>query len=480
MSEMAPAKGPMGKLNGWLHGLFDSDMFTAKQILKIFYPLLLDQFSIHLIMAVSTALVSSVGQAALAAVSMVNTLSFVVTAVMFALSAGGGVIIAQAKGSGDEERLRKAVGTAAFLATVSMLVISVVLYFTAEPVINLLYGNAEPLLKEYAVHYMKLLMLSMVPYALFHALFTAFRSVGDSKTSLILTLYINISHLALSILFINVLGMGVTGSGLSLIVARVIGVVVALWWVFKPTGSVRLKVRDLMGVDRNVARPIIKLSIPFCVEQLLFQGGMVAVQGYLSNWGTTPEMATLGLAAHAVASSVVNLYNASCSCISQMTGTVCGQCIGAGKIELAKRYKESMVKGGRLVLLLTVLVLFPLTPLILKLYNPNPEAVRMIYMMLMLAVFPMPIIWCNVNVPATMMCSAGDVQYSTYTSLLALLVGRVCVGYVLTIVLNLGPVGIWLAQLLELFIRVVLLEKRYRSGKWMRFITNQKKAEAAG
>ena len=108
MTQLAPERKPMGKFNGWLHGLFDSDMFTTKQILKIFYPLLLDQFSIHLIMAVSTALVSSVGQAALAAVSMVNTLSFVVTAVMFALSAGGGVIIAQAKGSGDEERLRHA------------------------------------------------------------------------------------------------------------------------------------------------------------------------------------------------------------------------------------------------------------------------------------------------------------------------------------------------------------------------------------
>ena len=479
MSETASARGPMGKLNGWLHRLFDSDMFTTKQILKIFYPLLLDQFSIHLIMALSTSLVSTVGQAALAAVSMVNTLSFVVTAVMFALSAGG-VIIAQAKGSGDEERLRKAVGTAAFLSTVSMLVVSVVLYFTAEPLINLLYANSEPLLKEYAVHYMKLLMLSMVPYALFHALFTAFRSVGDSKTSLILTLYINISHLVLSILFINVLGMGVTGSGLSLIVARVVGGAVALWWVFKPTGSLRLKVRDLIRIDREVARPIIKLSIPFCMEQVLFQGGMVMVQGYLSNWGTTPEMATLGLAAHAVASSVVNLYHASSNCILQMTGTVCGQCIGAGKIELAKRYKQSMIKGGRLVLLLTVLVLFPMTPLVLKLYNPNPEAMRMIYMMLIVAVFPLPIIWCNANVTSTMMCSAGDVQYSTYTSLLAMLVGRVCVGYVLTIVLNMGPVGIWLSQLLELCIRVVLMEKRYRGEKWMRFIDQQKKAEAAG
>ena len=232
MSEHKLSRTLAGKMNGWLFGLFDSEMFSAKQILKMFYPLLLDQFFIHLISVLSTSLVSSVGQEALAAVSMVNTLSFVITALLFALCAGGGVIIAQAKGSGDEKRLRNAVGTTAMLSCGSTLVIALTLYVLAGPVINLIYPNTEPMLKEYAIHYLKLNMLSQIPFALFYAIFTAFRSVGDSKSSLVLTLYINISHLLLCLLFINGMGMGVTGNGLSFIVARVIGAFVAMWWLF--------------------------------------------------------------------------------------------------------------------------------------------------------------------------------------------------------------------------------------------------------
>ena len=86
MSEHKLSRTLAGKMNGWLFGLFDSEMFSAKQILKMFYPLLLDQFFIHLISVLSTSLVSSVGQEALAAVSMVNTLSFVITALLFALA----------------------------------------------------------------------------------------------------------------------------------------------------------------------------------------------------------------------------------------------------------------------------------------------------------------------------------------------------------------------------------------------------------
>ena len=138
-----------------------------------------------------------------------------------------------------------------------------------------------------------------------------------------------------------------------------------------------------------------------------------------------------------------------------------------------------MIKGGRLVLFLTVLVLYPLTPLLMKLYNPNPDAVGMIYLMLSVGVIPLPLIWCNAFVTPAMMCSAGDVQYPTYTSLAAMLLCRVALGYVLTITLNLGPVGIWLGMLAEWLLRVVLMEQRYQSGKWMRFIGEKKKTQEA-
>ena len=480
MSELSPAKGPIGKFNGWLRGLFDSEMFSTQEILGMFYPLLLDQFAIHMIGVLSTSLVSSVGPQAIAAVSMVNALGFLVSGVMFALGAGGGVIIAQAKGSGDEKRLKNAVVTTTLLSTMCMLVLSVTLYLCGEMVVNLIYPDAEVQLKEYAVQFLRLNMLSQVPYAMFHAIFTAFRSVGDSKSSLVLTIFINVSHLLLSLLFINGLGMGVAGTGLSLIAARSIGCVVAIIWVLRPRGILHLSVHDFFHWNTSTIRPIVKLSIPFCLEQMLAQGGMLMVQRYLSSWGDTPQMGTMALAAHAVANSLLNLYNASANCVTTMTGTVCGQCIGAGKLDLCKRYCRSMIKGGCIVLLLTVLVLLPMSPLLLKLYNPDPNSVKMIITMLCVAVIPMPLIWCNAFVTPTMLRSAGDVKYTTYVSLALLLVGRVTLGYFLTIVMNLGPVGIWISMVVEWLLRVVLMEKRFKSGKWIRFIEERRKPKMAG
>lgn len=478
MSELTPVRGP-GKFTRWMGKLFDSEMFTYKELRDMFLPLLVDQFAIHLIGVIASSLVSSVGQEAIAAVSMVNSIGFLVTAVMFALGAGGGVVIAQAKGSGDEKRLRSAVGHTTILSAGAMLVLSLALSVLAEPVVGMIYPNAEPILREYAVHYLKLNMMSQVPYAVFHSIFTAFRSVGDSKSSLVLTVFINVSHLLLSLLFINGMGLGVTGSGLSLIVARSIGCVVALVWILRTSGHLHISPRDFFRWDRETVRPIVRLCIPFGIEQILFQGGMLIVQGYLGRWGDSPEMATMALAAHAVASSMMNLYQASANAVTTMTGTVCGQCIGARKIDLCKRYNRSMIKGGRVVMLVTVLVLFPLSPLILKLYNPNPNALRDIYCMLAVAALPMPLIWCNAFVTPTMLRSAGDANFTTAVSLCALLIGRVTLGYVFTIVLNLGPVGIWLGQFVEWVFRVVMMEARFKSDKWIAFIDHKKKAKTA-
>ena len=103
----------------------------------------------------------------------------------------------------------------------------------------------------------------------------------------------------------------------------------------------------------------------------------------------------------------------------------------------------------------------------------------MIISMLAVVVLPMPIVWCNAFVTPTMLRSAGDVKYTTYVSLVVMLVGRVALGYLFTIVLNMGPFGIWLGMLVEWLLRVVLMEQRFKSGKWVEFISRKQKPKAA-
>ena len=63
--------------------------------------------------------------------------------------------------------------------------------------------------------------------------------------------------------------------------------------------------------------------------------------------------------------------------------------------------------------------------------------------------------------------AAGDVMFSTVVSVASLFVGRIAIGYVLTIVLGFGVPGVWLGMVVEWLIRAVLLRSRVKGDKWL-------------
>lgn len=444
-----------------LNEMFTTEQFSYVDLRKMFVPLLLDQLFIFLMGMLSTAMVSSSGEAAISAVSMVGSLGYIATSLFNALSTGGSILVSQARGSGDEERVRTTVGQTIFLTTTVATVTCGIFVLFSSSLVRLLYPMAEPLLIEYATEYLTLMSLSYIPFALFNAIFGIFRGLGDSKSSLALTVTINTVHLIISFLLINVLDLGVTGSGLAFIIARVIGAVVAVLWIFKIRNTIGMRVRYIFKLVRKVQKSIVSIGIPLAVEQILFQAGMLLTQVYIA---TLP---TATIAANGIAGSAYGLFNAVAFSLTTIVTTVCGQCIGAKRVDLATAYTTAFIKAGRFLLLGAVLIISPLMPLILTLYAPSAEALPQIYLALAIGVLPMPILWCDANVPGSAFRAAGDAMYVTIISLIAMWTARVLVGYLLTIVLGLGIAGVWIGLVLEWVIRAILLKPRFTSGKWL-------------
>ena len=162
-----------------LRELLNSDQFTYPELQKMFWTLTLDQFFIFFISMLSTAMVSSVGEAAIAAVSMVGTVNGMVSLMFTSLATGGAIVVARAKGSGDALELRHAIGEVTGLCGAVSLVLSLLLYAGADVLVRLLYPRVEPLLVEYAVRYMRMMAISFIPFSIFNAVFNIFRNGCD-------------------------------------------------------------------------------------------------------------------------------------------------------------------------------------------------------------------------------------------------------------------------------------------------------------
>ena len=427
----------------------------------MFLTLCLDNFFIFFISMRSTAMVSSVGEAAIAAVSMVGTINGMVSLMFTSLASGGAIVVARAKGRGDGLEIRRAIGEVTGLCFAVAAVLSAALFAFADQIVGALYPDVEPLLTEYAVRYMRMMAISFLPFAVFNAIFNIFRNLGDTKSSLMLTMVINVAHLILSMTFINGLRLGVTGSGLSYITARTIGMALALVWLFRVHNEYGVRPGDFFHFNPAVTKEIFTLGMPLAVESLLMQGGMLLVQVYLA------KLTTTDLAAHAVANSMLNLYSTTSGALVTLAGTICGQCYGAKRYDLTRSYCVNLVRIGRLVMLATALILYPLTPLLMRLYNATDAGRPIIWTALSIAVAALPLVYCDAYVPAMTLRVAGDGVYTGAVAVLALLAGRCLLGWALTLPLGLGVPGIWIGLAAEWLMRAVAFRLRMRGQAWL-------------
>lgn len=449
------------KAGNWLENSFTSSQFQYKELRGMFLTLLLDQFFIMFIGFLSAAMVSSTGEAAIAAVNMAGSVSSMVYLIFSAAAVGGSIIIARAKGSGDHHIIRSALGEAICMCGALGLLTCILTYAVSEPVVMFLYPEAETLLLDYAIHYMKLVSLSYFPYAVFNAIFYAFRSLGDTRSALVLTVVVNVTHLLCSFLFINGLQMGVTGAGLSYIVARSLGAVLALLWLLVIHNEFHIRIRHLFHFSKKISREMFKLSVPIASESVLFQGGMLLVQIYLAFLSTTE------MAAHGVINAYISLYSITGNALTSLTSTVCGQCLGAKLYDQARTYCRSFTRFGRVAMLVTAFILMPLSPLLLQLYSPSEQGMPIIMIGLWINAFGMPLLWSDSSIVPMALRAAGDVTYTSVISVVLLFVCRIALGYVLTIVLGMGVPGVWVATMVEWVLRAILLRARERSGEWL-------------
>ena len=451
----------LNKLQNRLDTLLTSSQFTYQQLYKMFLTLALDQFFIYLISVLSSAMVSSVGEAAIAAVSMVGTINGMVSLLFTSLATGGGIIVARSKGRGDMATIRQAIGESAGLCLLTALALASLLYILAPVIVNGIYPNVEPLLIQYAIRYMRLMAISFIPYSLFNAIFNIFRSLGDTRSSLFLTVVINVTHLCLSLLFINILHLGVDGSGYSYIIARLIGALLALVWLLKIHNTYALRLSNFFRFSRKVTQDILVTGMPLVLESFLMQSGMLIVQVYLA------KLTTTALAAQAVSNSIFNLYSTSSGALSALVATVTGQCFGARNYDLVRRYCTNFIKVGRFILLITSLILYPLTPLLLRLYSATPEASSIICVALGIGAASLPLFWCDAYLPAFTIRACGDGMFASIVSIIALFIGRCLIGYLFTIQFGFGVPGIWIGMVLEWVIRAFVLHSRLKGSKWL-------------
>lgn len=387
------------KADQFLSGQLTSKYFSYQEIFAMLMPLIFDQFFISVIALLTTAMISSSSQESVSAVSLVSPLYMMIYAVYSAISSAGTVIIAQYKGHGDEEKMKKAAGQIVMFTFVTAVVFSVLLILFAEPLIQTMFAGADELIIRKATDYLIGCAFSFIFLSVYMGGFAVFRGIGETQICLRLSMVIN-------------------------------------------------------------------TSLPFAMEQLCFNGGGIIVSMFIVKLGTE------SVAANAVSNSTLMVFYSMGLAVSNLSVTVVGQCIGAKDKKMARYYGKKMVWLGEVSILVSLAALLPFLRIILKLYQAPENTLGQIYMLLAIAFVPMALLWSTSNVLPNVLRAAGDVNFTSYVSLITMWLIRVGCSYAVSMKLGFGIEGVWICMGVEWLIRSVIFIMRFHSDRWL----NQKTA----
>lgn len=440
--------------------LFTCPSMNAHKVFAILIPLVVDQGFVVLLNLLNTAMISSSGVEAVSAVNMVDSINFFLVSVFIAVATGGTVVVAQYKGAGDETMVTKSASQALTAITFLGVLLGGLIIGFHSPVLSVLFGQAEPLVMEYARLYLIGSCATYPLFALYQAIVGALRGVGDSKASLYLSLVLNGSYVVFNLLFVTVLDWGVTGLLVSLVSSRLLGTIVALLYMLYRTQSLHISKSDILKIDFKFQKRILFIGLPFAAEQMFFNGGKILTQIFIV------ELGTYAMTANAIATSYLGVMQITGNAMGLAVVTMVGQCMGQKQVDDAKKLTKSGILFASVTMTVLSLVVMALFAPLLTLFSPPPEIVNTIFIMVLMNVVVQPFGWCiSFTLPAALR-AAGDAKFTSIASMCSMWIVRVVLGYILGITLHFGIIGVWCAMYVEWFIRGTIFMIRFRGKKW--------------
>lgn len=439
---------------------FSGDSISYREIIAIIVPILVDQAFIVCLNLLNTAMISSSGVAAVSAVNMVDSLNLFLVNVFIAVATGGTVVVAQYKGNGNDAMVSKAAAGSVSSVFLMAFAVSLTVVVLHTPTLGLLFGKAEADVFSNARIYLIGCGASYCGVATVEAVCGALRGVGETRSSLFLSLIMNLSYVILNFLFINMLNMGVLGMVIALNIARYVGAGCSILYLVKGNTSLHFHMRDVFQFDPSMLKRILYIGVPFAAEQMFFNGGKILTQTFIVQLGV------MAMDANAIAGSIVPLLQIPANSLLLSTVTVVGQCMGRRDVKDARKFVKSFLGLSSLSFILMLLVVMPLFGPLISLFHPPASVVPTVFQIVWITGLSQIPLWSVSFLTPAALRAAGDSKYTSVVSMLSMWLFRVVLGYILGILLPFGIVGVWVAMICEWGVRGSIFILRFKGRKW--------------
>ncbi len=435
-------------------------IFKNSDLKRLIFPLIIEQLLSIMVGMADSIMVASVGEAAVSAVSLVDSINILLFFIFSSVATGGAVIAGQYLGSKRPEKACESCDQLFNLTIIMSIIVTIIMYLGRGFILNVLFGRIEPDVKAFANTYL-LIVFAAIPFlAIYNCGAAMFRAMGNTKISMNTSLLMNSINVIGNAVLIYGFDRGVEGVAIPTLISRIVAAAVIIILLKNPNLTVHLNKKLKLKPDRMMISRILKIGIPNGIENSLFQLGKIMLMSFISGLGT------MAVAANAVG-NVVSMFQVMPGlAIGVAVVTVVSRCVGAGNYDQAKYYTIKLVKLTYIMHLVLNLAIIICLPLIIRAYNLSEgtgilaEEILTMHGFFAVAIWPIAF-----TLPNTLRAS-NDAKFTMIISVASMWIFRIGFGILMGSVFDMGVMGVWIAMIIDWFVRAALFIYRYRSGKW--------------
>ncbi len=452
-------------------------LFSSRSLRQLIWPLIVEQLLSILLGMADIVMVSSLGEAAVSGVSLVDSINVLLVEVFAALGTGGAVVAAQYIGRGEHGMASKTAKQLLYTIVTVAIVLMVVCLVFYRQFLSLVFGRIDDDVMYNARTYFLITILALPALAVYNACAALFRAQGNSRVSMLISLLVNILNIGGNAFLLYGMHRGVEGAAIPTLISRTVAAVVLLVLLYRAkeyNGHRAISIKGISHIefDGKLISRILAIGVPNGLENSMFQIGKILVLSLIATYGTT------AIAANAAGNTLASFEVLPGAAIGLAMLTVVGQCMGAGEQEQAVYYTKKLMFIAYVSMIALNIPLLALSYRIIKCYNLSPEATRLGWYMTLTHGLCAMVIWPLSFTLPNALRAAGDAPYTMIVSMISMWTVRIGMSYVFrgTDILGIqdmldwpfsfGALGVWFAMILDWIVRSACFIYRFKRGKW--------------
>jgi len=431
-----------------------------RAIFLLSVPMILEMVMESLFAVVDIFFVSKVGIEAVATVGLTESVMTLIYSVAIGLSTAATATIARRVGEGNTEKARHAIGQVILISLGISAVTALIGTLFASDLLRVMGADSKVI--ETGTTFVRIQFLSSPVVVLLYSLSGALRGAGAASTAMRSLIVANGFNMLLGPLLIFGIGpfpeLGVTGAAVATAIGRSIGVAYQLYALTRVNKGLSLLWEDLRP-HRETILSIVKVAAGGTGQFLISSASWIFLTRILAEFGSDV------VAGYTIAIRVIMFTLLPAWGLANAAATLVGQNLGAEKPERAETSVWRCAMFNLIFLSGLAVFMFFSAEMIIGWFTSEAKAIE--FGALGLKAFCLGYgFYAYTMVVIQSFNGAGDTRTPTVLNLICFWLVQIPMAYILAIVLELGPIGVFAAVPSAEALLALLGIWRFRLGNW--------------